>query len=173
MRSVSWSRSDQVCVNTQQHGIIDVIEQLNPGRQLFTKCVSTKRCPGLSWSDRRRLLLMIFDLSYLHSNVMSCYLHFEMLIMDLFTSRRVMFSTKVDLKQIRQYITLCNKMNSKTSILDLPPEIVKIIFQKIDTIEDKNNCQKACEIYTDPRILKILCQIQFDNEGIFILLIFI
>ena len=63
-------------------------------------------------------------------------------------------------------------MNSQTSILDLPPEIMKMIFQKIDTFEDINNCQKACEIYTDPRILKILCQIQFDNEGIFILLFY-
>ena len=64
-------------------------------------------------------------------------------------------------------------MSSQTSILDLPPEILEMIFKRISTTQDVKNCQKACEVYTDPRILKILCQIQFDNEGIFILLIFI
>ena len=62
-------------------------------------------------------------------------------------------------------------MSSQTSILDLPPEILEMIFKRISTIQDVKNCQKACEVYTDPRISNILNQIQFDNEGIFILLI--
>ena len=64
-------------------------------------------------------------------------------------------------------------MSSQKSILDLPREVLEMIFQRISVTKDIKNCQKACEVYTDPRISKILCQIQFDNEGIFILLIFI
>ena len=58
-------------------------------------------------------------------------------------------------------------MSFKTSILDLPPEVLEMIFQNISVIKDVKNCQKACEVYSDPRISKILSQIQFDNEGIF------
>ena len=61
-------------------------------------------------------------------------------------------------------------MSSQTSILDLPPEILEMIFQKISATKDVKNCQIACDAYTDPRISNILSQIQFDNEGIFILL---
>ena len=59
-------------------------------------------------------------------------------------------------------------MNSQTSILDLPPEILRMIFQRIEfeTTEDLRNFLTACEVYTDPRISNILSQIQFDNEGI-------
>ena len=59
-------------------------------------------------------------------------------------------------------------MNSQTSILDLPPEILRMIFQRIEfeTTEDLRNFLTACEVYTDPRIFKILSQIQFDNGGI-------
>ena len=61
-----------------------------------------------------------------------------------------------------------NKMISQTSILDLPPEILRKIFQRIEfeTTEDLRNFLIACEVYTDPRIFNILSQIQFDNEGI-------
>ena len=59
-------------------------------------------------------------------------------------------------------------MSSQTSILNLPPEILEMIFQKLNTTEDLRNCLIACEVYTDPRISKILSQIQFDNEGILI-----
>ena len=59
-------------------------------------------------------------------------------------------------------------MSSQTNILDLPTEILEMIFRRISSTKDVENCQKACEIYTDPRISKILSQIQFDNEGIFI-----
>ena len=58
-------------------------------------------------------------------------------------------------------------MNSQTSILDLPPEILRMIFQRIEfeTTEDLRNFLKACEVYTDPRIFTILSQINVDNEG--------
>ena len=58
-------------------------------------------------------------------------------------------------------------MNSQTSILDLPPEILRMIFQRIEfeTTEDLSNFLKACEVYTDPRIFNILSQIHFENEG--------
>ena len=58
-------------------------------------------------------------------------------------------------------------MNSQTSILDLPPEILKMIFQRVEfeTTEDLRNFLKACEVYTDPRIFNILSQINVDNEG--------
>ena len=59
-------------------------------------------------------------------------------------------------------------MSFKTSILDLPPEVLEMIFQNTSAIKDVKNCQKACEVYSDPRISKILSQIQFDNEGILI-----
>ena len=61
-------------------------------------------------------------------------------------------------------------MSSQTCILDLPPEILKMIFQRIEfeTTEDLRNFLTACEVYTDPRISNILSQIQIDNEGIFI-----
>ena len=61
-----------------------------------------------------------------------------------------------------------NKMISQTSILDLPPEILRKIFQRIEfeTTEDLRNFLIACEVYTDPRMFNILSQIQFDNEGI-------
>ena len=62
-----------------------------------------------------------------------------------------------------------NKMSFQTSILDLPLEILEMIFQKISSINDVRNCQIACEIYTDPRISKILSQIQFVNEGKYLL----
>ena len=58
-------------------------------------------------------------------------------------------------------------MSSQTSILDLPREILEMIFQKLSATEDVRNCQIACEVYTDPRISNILNQIQFDNEGNF------
>ena len=102
------------------------------GDSCLHKSINTKWC----------LFLMIFDLSYSHSNVMSCYLHFQMLIMKLFTSRCEMFSTKVDLKKTRQYITLWNKMNSQTSILDLPPEIMKMIFKKLIHLKIKTIAKK-------------------------------
>ena len=59
-------------------------------------------------------------------------------------------------------------MSSQTSILDLPPEILRMIFQRVEfeTTEDLRNFLTACEVYTDPRISYILSQIQFDNEGI-------
>ena len=60
-------------------------------------------------------------------------------------------------------------MSSKKSILDLPREILEMIFQKISATNDIKNCQIACEGYTDPRILNILSLIQFVNEGTFIL----
>ena len=58
-------------------------------------------------------------------------------------------------------------MNSQTSILDLPPEILRMIFQRIEfeTTEDLSNFLEACEVYTDPRISNILSQINVDNEG--------
>ena len=61
-------------------------------------------------------------------------------------------------------------MSSQTSILDVPPEILEMIFQRISATKDVRNCQIACEGYTDPRISNILSLIQFHNEGIFILL---
>ena len=57
-------------------------------------------------------------------------------------------------------------MSSQTNILYLPPEILEMIFQKLNTTEDLRNCLIACEVYTDPRMFNILSQIQFDNEGI-------
>ena len=57
-------------------------------------------------------------------------------------------------------------MSSQKSILDLPREILEMIFQRISATKDVKNCQKACEVYNDPRISNILDQIQFDNEGI-------
>ena len=69
------------------------------------------------------------------------------------------------MKKVKENIK--NKMSFQTSILDLPLEILEMIFQKISSINDVRNCQIACEIYTDPRILNILNQIQFDNEGNF------
>ena len=57
-------------------------------------------------------------------------------------------------------------MSSQKSILDLPREVLEMIFQRISAIEDVKNCQKACEVYTDSRISNILSQIHFDNEGI-------
>ena len=74
-----------------------------------------------------------------------------------------MLSTKVDFKQLSP---VSNKMSSQTSILDLPPEMVNMIFQRINTTEDLRNCLIACEVYTDPRIFNIHSQIQFENEGI-------
>ena len=56
-------------------------------------------------------------------------------------------------------------MSSQTSILDLPPEILRMIFQRIETTEDLRNCLIACEIYTDQRIINIRSQIQFENDG--------
>ena len=56
-------------------------------------------------------------------------------------------------------------MSSKTSILNLPPEMVNMIFQRINTTEDLRNCLIACEVYTDPRIFNIRSQIHFENEG--------
>ena len=61
-------------------------------------------------------------------------------------------------------------MSSQTNILDLPTEILEMIFRRISSTKDVENCQKACEIYTDPRISKILSQIQFDNEGKYLVL---
>ena len=59
------------------------------------------------------------------------------------------------------------KMSYQTSILDLPPEILRMIFQRIEfeTTEDLRNFLKACEVYTDPRIFNILSQINVGNEG--------
>ena len=59
-------------------------------------------------------------------------------------------------------------MNSQTSILDLPPEILRMIFQRIEfeTTEDLRNFLTACKVYTDPRISNILSQINVENEGI-------
>ena len=59
------------------------------------------------------------------------------------------------------------KMSYQTSILDLPPEILRMIFQRIEfeTTEDLRNFLTACEVYTDPRIFNILSQINVDNEG--------
>ena len=61
-------------------------------------------------------------------------------------------------------------MNSQTSILDLPTQILRMIFQRIEfeTTENLRNFLSACGDYTDPRISNILSQIQIDNEGIFI-----
>ena len=58
-------------------------------------------------------------------------------------------------------------MSYQTSILDLPPEILRMIFLRIEfeTTEDLRNFLTACEVYTDPRISKILSQINVDNEG--------
>ena len=56
-------------------------------------------------------------------------------------------------------------MSSQTSILDLPAEMVNMIFQRIETTEDLRNCLIACEIYTDRRIIHIRSQIHFENEG--------
>ena len=63
-------------------------------------------------------------------------------------------------------------MSYQTCILDLPPEILKMIFQKIEfkTTKDLRNFQIACEVYTDPRISNILSLIHFDNEGMYIIL---
>ena len=59
-------------------------------------------------------------------------------------------------------------MNAQTSILDLPPEILRMIFQRIEfeTTEDLRNFLTACKVYTDPRISNILSQINVNNEGI-------
>ena len=62
-------------------------------------------------------------------------------------------------------------MSSQKSILDCPPEILEMIFGRISATKDVRNCQIACEVFTDPRIFNILSQLQFDNKGIFILLI--
>ena len=58
-------------------------------------------------------------------------------------------------------------MNFQTSILDLPPEILRMIFQRIEfeTTKDLRNFLTACKVYTDPRIFNILSQINVDNEG--------
>ena len=56
-------------------------------------------------------------------------------------------------------------MSYQTSILDLPAEMVNMIFQRINTTEDLRNCLIACQVYTDPRIFNILSQINVDNEG--------
>ena len=58
-------------------------------------------------------------------------------------------------------------MISQISILDLPSEILRMIFQRIEfeTTKDLSNFLKACEVYTDPRIFNILSQIHFENEG--------
>ena len=58
-------------------------------------------------------------------------------------------------------------MSSQKSILDLPPEVLEMIFQKIPAVKDLINCLKACEVFTDPRISNILSLIEYDNEGIF------
>ena len=55
----------------------------------------------------------------------------------------------------------------KKHILDLPPEILRMIFQRISATKDFKNCQKACEVYTDPLISNITSLIQFENEGIY------
>ena len=54
---------------------------------------------------------------------------------------------------------------SQKNILDLPPEILRMIFQRISATKDVKNCQKACEVYTDPLISNITSLIQFENEG--------
>ena len=64
------------------------------------------------------------------------------------------------------------KMSSQTSILDLPREILEMTFQNISATKDVRNCHVACGVYNDPRISNIRSQIQFDNEGTFIQLIF-
>ena len=56
---------------------------------------------------------------------------------------------------------------SQKNILDLPPEILRMIFQRISAIKDVKNCQKACEVYTNPLISKITSLIQFENKGIY------
>ena len=56
-------------------------------------------------------------------------------------------------------------MSSQTSILVLPPEILEMIFRRINTTEDLRNCLIACEVYSDPRIFNIRSQIHFENEG--------
>ena len=56
-------------------------------------------------------------------------------------------------------------MSSQTSILDLPPEILRMIFQRIETPEDLRNCLIACKVYTDPRIFNIRSQINLEDEG--------
>ena len=58
-------------------------------------------------------------------------------------------------------------MSYQTSILDLPPEILRMIFQRVEfeTTEDLRNFLAACKVYTDPRISNILSQINVDNEG--------
>ena len=63
-------------------------------------------------------------------------------------------------------------MNSQTSILDLPPEILRMIFQRteFETTVDLRNFLTACKVYTDPRISNILSQINVDNEGILFLI---
>ena len=63
-------------------------------------------------------------------------------------------------------------MSSQKSILDLPPEILRMIFQRLEfeTTEDLSNFLKACEVYTDSRIFNILSQINVDNEGILFLI---
>jgi len=45
---------------------------------------------------------------------------------------------------------------SQKNILDLPPEILRMIFQRISATKDVKNCQKACEVYTDPLISNII-----------------
>ena len=76
-----------------------------------------------------------------------------------------MLSTKLDLKQVRPTYKI--KMSYQTSILDLPPEILRMIFQRVEfeTTEDLRNFLTACEVYTDPRISNILSQINVENEG--------
>ena len=61
---------------------------------------------------------------------------------------------------------------SQKNILDLPPEILRMIFQRIFTTEDLRNCQKACEVYNDSRISNIKSLIQFENEGTILQLCF-
>ena len=56
---------------------------------------------------------------------------------------------------------------SQKNILDLPPEILRMIFQRISATKDVKNCQKACEVYNDPLIPNITSLIQFENEGIY------
>ena len=59
-------------------------------------------------------------------------------------------------------------MSSQKSILDLPPEILRMIFQRLEfeTTKDLRNFLTACEVYTDPRMFNnILSQINVDNEG--------
>ena len=58
-------------------------------------------------------------------------------------------------------------MSSQTSILNLPPEVLEMIFQKINSVKDLKNCEIACEVYTDPRISNILCQIKYENDGMY------